>query len=124
MKYFEELSDNDKERALTKLLTERKLKFNCLTRARVLVNSTTHENCSVVKYYFNENYLKCDIILDSEPDTIIKNVFALSLGACSTPLVVKSRTSDDIHKSKKALVTLLTSGKHYVFDHKCNAYPV
>lgn len=140
MKYFNELSDSDKERALTKLVMDKKLKFKCLTRAATLVSiggvykpcSTRvyaegvkqYETCSVVKYYFKNSVLMCDVVLDKLPEDILEGIYAKELKHTDTAVPTITRNSEDINKAKKGLITLLTTGKYYMFDHKCNAYPV
>lgn len=123
MKYFKELNESDKERALDKLLVSKHLKFTCLTRAKIVFGGNV-ENCSVIRYYFSGSSLKCDVILDIDLNRVMELVDTRDLDACNTELSINSRGMDDISSSKRALKTLLTSGKHYIFDDKCNAYAV
>lgn len=132
MKYYSELSKEDQERALRKLMFKPVVKHTCLLRANVPVladgQEVEYKPASVVKIYFNtnsDNELLCDVVFDTDQSTISKGYFLDNL----SPTDIEEPTTQqisahDIETNKKALEQLLTSGKVYMFDQNCNAYPV
>lgn len=142
MKYFKELSKEDQERALTKLVSIKKLKFNCLLRVLapkqetplnkiVNVNLSLKntkkvlEKCSasVVSFYYDNGVLKANVVFDHTPNVITKGLVVNDLEPCDY-VAKDTRSRQEIEDAKKALEKLLTLGEHYVFDHKCNAYTI
>lgn len=123
MKYFKELGKEDQERAIDKLLRSKALKFNCLTRA-YLMDNHSDSPCSVIKYYWDKSKLCCDVILDSDLSTIVSGVEVNNIYENTEPYKAELRSQEDIASATKGLRVLLESGKHYVFDNKCNAFPV
>lgn len=129
MKYFKELSKEDQERALTKLVSVKKLQFNCLLRVLAFKQETMLNDvpelgaASVVNFYYEDGELKANVVFDHTPSVITKGLVVEYFEPCDY-VAKDTRSRQEIEQAKKALEKLLTLGEHYVFDHKCNAYPI
>lgn len=132
MKYYDELSSEDKDRALRKLMFKPMVRFNCLLRVLALGEVTVdseeqleYKPASVARFFWYDNDMYADIVFDHDQSKMVTAQLVDNFKPCllqePEPQTLSYIDSDI---AKKALETLLTSGKNYVFDEKCNAYPV
>lgn len=132
MKYFDELTLDDKERAIAKILQPQRLRFNCLLRAYVvpIIMDEPEAGCevvpaqpaSVIKFYYEENELKCDVVFDLEPNVISKGHLVDMIAECKEER--KNENASLVGGTKDQVVKFLTGNKNFMFDNKCNTYPV
>lgn len=131
MRYFWELSKEDKERAINKLMLKPRLKFTNLLRVEAATELEENFECvryapaCVVRFYYLGSEVMVDLIFDHSQDTISKGYLLSNCMPCHLLEIEQeyvNHTSQDI--ARKALVALLNSSKNYLFDEKFNAYPL
>ena len=124
MKYFRELSKEDQERALMKLVNTPKLHYAKLCRARLAGKHVTITGCYF--YVDNPDTLIIEYIKDDDRETGLINSCGAYAFCMATepepPMPVKSH--EEIQAAKDALTMLLSMGDTYMFDERCRAYPV
>lgn len=143
MKYYHELSKEDQERAVNKLVFMNMTKPSKTTLLRVLVKILQAESGyvnipgyssaavkelkepgSVTAFYFKGKEVLCDVVLDINPNNVIRDYPLANLLPCEVPEIQAFRLSaEELERNKKAVETLLKNGKSFMFDDRCNAYP-
>lgn len=129
MKYFNELSASDKDRAINKLIHKPKIRYNTILRVNALVDDDTEYvnvlPASVVSLYWLGEELYCNVVFDSDQGKIVEQVLFENCLPCNVPEPApNSLNHEDQNIARKGLLAMLTDNQNFVFDEKLNAFPV